>query len=302
MFEPVKVFDFLFKIIKTFGLWQVKSSSWRYRIYGCFMHLFFIDFFTLFQFLFLFHFENIEELSDNISTLLTNFGEVLKTINFIFKITSVVKLVDSLKKLIASSECELTKNHIQIRKYVKQGWSLYKFLAASAVLTCALAGLVPVFNRQEHKLPYRMYYPYVDYKNNNLTFVLLALYEMSPIITCVIIMSLDMLPVLCMCFATGLFEELSIRLEHIARKYTVSDITENPRLIDDSKGEHDVQELLKCIEIHQGIRNFVHDTQDHFSTIIMVQGIMSSIIFCTTAFMLSLVSQVFVFPTPNQVP
>lgn len=291
MFEPLEVFDFPFKVIKLFGVWQEKTSSWRYRIYGLFMRLFFVDFFTLFQFLFIFHFETIEELSDNISTLLTNIGEVLKTLNFMFKVTSIVKLVESLKKLMARSECELTKNHNETKKYVRQGWLLYKFLVASAVSTCALAGLVPVFNRQEHKLPYRMYFPYVDYKNNDVTFILLALYEMTPVVTCVAIISLDMLPVFFMCFATGLLEELSIRLEHIGEKDNVKEIAENPQSIKRNENkEKDLKELLECIEIHQAIRNFVEDTQKHFSTLIMVQGVMSSIIFCTTAFMLSLVS------------
>ena len=90
-----------------------------------------------------------------------------------------------------------------------------------------------------------------------------------------VVVALDMLPVFFMSAANGLLEELSERLSRIG---------ENQQNI-----QKDLKELLKCIEIHLKIKHFTKATGDMFSTTILIQGLLSSILLCSTAFSLSLV-------------
>lgn len=287
MFDHREVFRIPFKMLKTYGLWQTKESSWSYRVYGFIIHIMFIDFFTFFQFLYIFYAEDVQELSDWLSVFLTNVAQSFKTYNFLFKLSSIIVIVDNLEKLIKLAENYESRNHEKLRRFVNEGHRSFVLFCGSAVLTCALAALVPIFNFKERTLAYKMAFPFLDYKRDDLTFALVAIYEMAPICSCCIDISLDMLPVFCFCFATGLIEELSDRLKNIAKNKSVRIVRETP-----SNGDsEDLQELLKCIEIHKGIKGFVDETRELFSTIVMVQGVMSSIILATLAFVLSQVNQ-----------
>ena len=284
-------FSLPFKVMEVFGLSQDWNSSWIYRVYGFFIHFAFIDLFTLFHFLFFFHFETIQELSDCAGTFLTNFGQVLKTLNWMMKLKSIKKLVISLEELVSLSEHSSNKGRKKLNIILKRGRFVYTIVYISAIASCLFAGLVPLLNKKHHKLAYRMYFPYLDYTNNDVVFVLLAIYQMSPVFICAVTLSLDCIPVFIICFATGMIEELSDRMKEIGKKSSVWKISESPRIIHNKQTEKTImKELLQCIEIHLKIKELIIGLQSNFSGVIMVQGILSSIIFCTTAFMLSLVS------------
>ena len=285
--NPSDFFRFPFKIFKFFGLWQEKNSSWPYRIHGGLVNLFQIQLFTLFHFFYLFHFENIFDLTDCIATFFTNFGEVFKSISFVIKLQDIKKLVHALEDLL--SEFRNIKSCDKILKRLKFVRIVFKVFFVSAFATCALAGLVPIFNMKDHTLAYRMYFPYIDYKNNDTWFITLALYQMLPITASVMIITIDCLPVFFMAYAIGMLEELSDRFATIRVRPTVAQITADPTLVKPQNNEEDLKELLKCIQIHQAIRNLITDVQEIFSFVIFVQGLISSLIFCTLAFMLSLV-------------
>lgn len=288
----VREFFFLpFKVMKVFGMSQDRDSSWFYRVYGFVIHFAFIDLFTLFHVIYFFHFDTLQELSDCAGTFLTNFGQVLKTLNWMMKLKSIKKLVDSLEQLVSFSDHSGNKDRKQLTNFLKQGRFVYKVVFISAVTSCLFAGLVPLLNKKNHKLAYRMYFPYLDYTNNEEIFVLLAIYQMSPVFICAVTLSVDCIPVFIICFATGMIEELSDRMREIGKKISVWEISENPRMIQNTQNEETIMmELLKCVEIHLKIKELIVGVQSNFSGVIMVQGISSSIIFCTTAFMLSLVS------------
>lgn len=281
----LEVFKVPFKILKLFGLWQNKDSSFSYRLYGFIMYLAFVFLFMFFMLLYVPYIDDLQSLTDCMSTLLTNVALNVKTINFLYNLSSIASLKDSVGKLI---EVETIKNHDQVQKYVKQAWSIFKAFTWSAVVACSLGGLAPLFNIKEHKLAYKMHFPMLDPENSDATFILLCIYQLTPAFSCCVNTTLDMLPVFFMCFAAGMIKELSIRLEKIGDKKTVKEIKANPQLLNANKND-DLKELLKCIEIHQEIRKLVDETQRIFSGVIMFQGVMSSIIFCSTAFMLSTV-------------
>jgi 7tm Odorant receptor len=123
-----------------------------------------------------------------------------------------------------------------------------------------------------------MYVPGVDYKNNELHFIIFAIYQMTPVIVCSMVAAFDMLAVFFMAFAIGLIEELSNRVEQIGEKGKTS--------------AEQYKELIECMKIHQDIKSFVGLIQKHFSLFIMIQGFMSSLIFCSLAFIMTLVRKI----------
>lgn len=278
-------------LLKVFGMNQDQNSSWFYRVYGFVIHVAFIDLFTLFHVFYFFNFEGFQELSDCIGTFLTNFGQFIKTLNFMIKLKTITKLIDNLEFLVKLSTYAENKDRIQLKKHMKKVLLVYKFMVVSAVATCLLAGLVPLFNKQDHKLAYRMYFPGINYTNNDTIFILLALYQMSPVFICIITITLDCMPIFFLSLVTGVIEELSDRMEDIGRKLSIKEIFKNPqRIVVNQSDDEIMKELLKCVKIHLKIKKFIEEIQGSFSLVIAVQGILSSIIFCSTAFMLSLVS------------
>jgi 7tm Odorant receptor len=66
-----------------------------------------------------------------------------------------------------------------------------------------------------------------------------------------------------MSFATGMIDELCDRMENFCVDKKLKD-EESQKLQED--------ELLKCIEIHQKIKELVKDIQDNFAVSILLQG------------------------------
>lgn len=276
MLETQKAFATLLKIIEVLGIWQRRSTKWSYRIYGFILHFIFTFLFTLFLFLYIFNFEDLLALSDCLSILFTMLGKIFKIINFIYNLENILALIQNLDELIKLSEWNGNKGREKIHKYLVKGNRLFKIFVVTGVSTCSFANLVPIFHSKERILQYRMYYPGLDYKNNLWVFILLAIFEATPVVFCLVSIALDMLPVFFMCFAIGLMEELSTRLKEIGR---------NEETLKTKKA--DLAELVKCIEIHQGVKFIVSNTQQSFATVTIVHGLMSSVILCTTAFMLT---------------
>ena len=259
-------------------MWQEKNSSWPYRVYGGLVNLLQVQLFTLFHFFYLFHFENIFDLTNCLGTFFTNFGKVFKTISLVIKLQDIKKLVHTLEDLL--SEFKNNKNRDEILKRFNYFLVriVFRVLLVSGFVTCSVAGLIPIFNMKDHTLAFRIYFHYIDYKNNDTWFIILALYQMLPVTVCFVILTIDCLPV----FFMQQFATIRVRP-------TVAQITADSTLIKPQNNEEDLKELLKCIEIHQAIKNLITDVQEIFSFMIFIQGLMSFLIFCMLAFILSLV-------------
>ena len=285
--KPSAFFCVPFRTLKIIGLWQDENSSWQYQVYGFTHNFISVQIHFLFSFLYLFHYENFYDLTDCIAIFSTICGEILKTTNFVRKLQVVIKLVDSLEALM--SEFGNNHSHERIAKHVKLVGSVYKILLTLGVVSCIQTGLISLLNVKDHTLSYRMYYPFIDYQNNDTWFIILALFQLTSISACTMVLTLDCLPVFFMAYATGLLEELSDRLALVKVRPSVAQITADPTLIKPQSNEEDLMEILKCIEIHQKIKNLVADVQKSFSFVIFIQGLISSVIFCAVAYLISMV-------------
>lgn len=52
--------------------------------------------------------------------------------------------------------------------------------------------------------------------------------------------------------------------------------------------KREINELIKCVEVHRKVKEFTSNVEKNFSVIIFIQGLMSSILFCTTIFLVNI--------------
>lgn len=292
--DAQEAFTLLFKVAKYTGTWQDRSSTWAYRISGFLFHFIQTFMFTIFSFLNLFHVSDVKGVSDCLSIFLTMVALCIKIVNFVLNLQNFLILIGSLNDLIKFSECSVNKDHKRIKEQMRRSIIIYKAFAFFAILTIVLTALIPIFNWEEHRLGFPLYYPYIDYKNNDWIFATLGVYEMLTMLTALLDITLDTLPVIFMSYAVGLLEELADRLGTVGFEMEENQLddaissVEALRLNKISNADK-LKELLKCIDIHLGIKQYIADTEKLFATIIMTQGVMSSLIICTTIFTMSLV-------------
>lgn len=270
VFLPFKI---PIKILTIMGLWQEKGTSWIYRFYGWSMHLILVETFLLCQLMYVTMYESPEELSDCLSLLFTYVGFFIKSINLIYKINDLKDLLQMLGELEKLSEVDKTLERTMLQKEVSRVYKYFKGLWFSNLASCFIASLVPIYYGPLLKTPFTMWTPF-DQKNIY-GFLITCIYQIINVFcACSIVISMDILPLFCFNIGSGFIKELGVRLSKIT--------THNPQLTDD---DH-LKELLKCIEIHQKIKEFAMKTQFIFSPMILVQGFISTIIMCTTSFTL----------------
>jgi hypothetical protein len=131
--------------------------------------------------------------------------------------------------------------------------------------------------------------------DTDLKFLLAAIYDgVGALIGATVNLSLDCLPVIFMSYIVALLRELSRRLEKIGtEKEENIDLSSKqiPKKTSSKDMEkHHLKELIVCVGMHLKIKKITTDMEKIFSITILVQGLMSSVIFCMTVYLLSKVS------------
>lgn len=101
--------------------------------------------------------------------------------------------------------------------------------------------------------------------------------------------SLNTLPVILMAYVIGMLNELSARLADVGEVRIKGESTSTS--IGDQKEQ--LEEFVTCIEIHKRIRILTDGISKHFGVMILIQGFLSSLILCVSAFTLSTVRLIF---------
>lgn len=267
------------KMLKVFGFWQNKSSTWAYFAFGIFMHIVFVDLYASLQFGYLFVFETFEDFINVMSLFPTCVALCFKSANLIGKIDEVEKLFEMLRVNLKSDEI-----NYDFKLQLKTVDKIFKYYWGSALITCALGASVIFF---QHELPYRMWFPY-DHRNNELGFWLSATYQMIVSCSvCGVVVVIDMLPVIFMGYILAMLQQVCNRLESLKECEA------------QSSGEvgkkSNEKEFLLCILSQLTIMEVTRKVEDIFSTVLLAQGMMSSLILCTTAFALTIVSHQYFF-------
>ncbi|CAO1358439.1 unnamed protein product [Diamesa serratosioi] len=297
-FQPVTLAS---KIIKLLGFWHDQSSSILYRVFGAIIHITFIELFWVLQVVYLFKMaDNVKDISFLLGGIITYTAISSKTLTFVYQLSKIKQLLKMLEQLHHLTKSEKNTDKRKLKNQVLNIHKIFKTFSTICLLT-ALPGLYfLILHYDERKMPYKVWIP-IDYKHNDYCFWVVAVYLLSgPAYGALIEATLDTFPVMFICIGTGLLEELCDRMNSIGTEIEVMNLqagTSKMKLTAFQKvlkrkqrdKEH-LKELLKCIEIHQKIQEFMVKTSEIFSTMIFVQGMFCSINICTTAFQLSLSS------------
>ena len=270
--ELFKPFKLCISIFKTAGMWQDGNQTWAYFILGYLFHFTFLEVYTLLVAIYAFKAENLVDFVDAFCLTIALLAQIFKSVNFFYKLKLIIKQIETLDSILVFSADKRFERREKVRAQVAKAFLVFKVLLTTAAMTCLSAIFVPFM---AHKLPYKIWLPFdTDYGTFGFWFSASLLIVNSYFIASTD-MTLDILPVVFSSFIIGVIEELSSRLNDIGKL--------------NESNENDVNELIKCIEIQKKIKEFVNDTRSNFSTAILGQALMSSIILCTSAFLMSTV-------------
>lgn len=117
-------------------------------------------------------------------------------------------------------------------------------------------------------------------KENDIVFWLSASYQtMNTSCLSGVDIVLDVLPVFFMSFSLELLEELEERLAKIGSR-------------EESEDEGTSRDkFVKCVQLHSRIYEVTKKIEEIFATALLMRGLLSTLIFCTTAFALTVVSE-----------
>lgn len=260
-FDNLMPFKIPVALIKVFGFWQTKNSSWVYLMYGVFMHICVIDLYIIFQIAYLFVFESFEEFADVMTLLPTILATFFKLLNLYIHISDIQVLFKTIQYLVKGEEMS-EKFKAELNKVDK----IFKAFFAVGSTSCFFAVITPF---TQHILPYQMWFPY-DYKSNETNFWLSTFFQIfGAFPNCWVAIALDLIPVIFMSYLLAMMEKLCDRLENL----------KNP------------EEIISCVNTHLQILELKAQVESAFSSILLFQALLSCFLLCTVSFVLTTVSR-----------
>lgn len=271
--------------LQRFGLWQDKDSRRTYRAYGILLHVLIIEVFVFCHTVHsinMFAHGSIMELSDALSFLFTLYAVAFKSIWFWLNVDKIKEMMDSLKTLLELSSFDLAdkgshiKAHsIQISKIMKRFYGL-TFIAITAV------ALLTLFRYKDKRLLFETWF-FLDHNGSDGVHLLLVVYQcIEAFYGTAINYSFDLIPVIFISFISTMLDELSLKISLIGSQIKLQEM--------ENDYERDDANLKKCIEFHIKIQNLASKVSKHLSFAFLVQAFMSTVILCSSAFMLTTVT------------
>lgn len=287
--KPLKL---SFRVVKAAGMWQDGQQSWAYFFFGYLAHFVLIELYLVGQLIYAFQAEDLTDLADAVVLTSTYLSDSLKGMVLVFNLKEVKNLVETLDSLLRFSEDDRFTGRKHVRERVAFSFKIYKLHWLSAIVYCSSAIFVPILS---HRIPYKVWFPFST-KYKSISFWIASYFTVADTFYGSAIGSaLDLLPVIFISFAIGLIEDLEDRLTQIGSSLAIKGI--EVKRAPTQPGEdplfwnkESVRELIKCVEVHNRIKNFVHDIQSIFSFSIIAQGLMSIIVLCNGAFTITVVS------------
>lgn len=264
------------RIIKFFGMWMDKDSSKSFILYGCAMHLMFIDLFLVMEIAYLSECETMENFANLMSLMPTYIAFFFKSLNVLLNSSKVKEIIERTDELLL-----ICSDNSLVEKQIKTVNKILKFQLVTGLTTCFVGALLSVY-----QLPQKMLFPYDV--SSGLGYWISAVYQSLGTFCMVpVAISLDILIVLPMCYAAAFVTIINNRLQSL----------ENKRSQSQKLAEDDIRELIKCVKIQKKIDEYMNLFHETFSTVLLIQGMMSTLILCTTSISLSAVSLIFILLT-----
>jgi hypothetical protein len=258
---PLPHIDLELKVLGFFGFWQPENSTKALKIRGVVSHLVFLLITLVLPLLNFFCFgEKLENVSVHIALYL---GHNLKIPILLFRMKSFMQLLEEMVNLVNETKSKENHDRINLRKHGR----LMKRIMLFFYIAILFINAIELMNSlREQSVPYKSWLPHkhqfvVDYTYplSIVQVVLIACAESIGV-------ALEFLPLSFIGMSSVLLIELSERMERL------SDET--------SDDESDYEELKTCAQLHRDISEFVKKIQDQFSTMLFIQGFLSSGYLC----------------------
>lgn len=283
-FKPFKIPSM---ILKIFGLFQDDTSPQWYKIYGRLFHLctlehasFCVAVYAVQAILSANYMEFIETLSILLTCILT----IIKSLIFMKSVKNVKKLMLNLKELMKFSAFD-QKSRPHVKSYEVAITRISNLNFAFHFVICTLSAVMPLMSDRT-KLPFKSWI-YFDYESSGYLFMMAIFisYGMS-IFTVLINGSLDVFPVIFMCYLMAILKELSERFRKV--KCDSGKFTKIPKI---NKWNEEIItkeiDLKTCVELHVKIKDFCVEISNNYALHFMVQSLFSTLILCSSTFHLT---------------
>jgi hypothetical protein len=283
-----------FDFYRKSGLLWTKESTIYYKLYGIVytfgMSYLFVTLLTISMV----SIDNFSDLSDVLSIYCAYVSINIRVIILSMKWKDVYALLKELKILIEVSSTNYKnfgyKLDAKMEAYSNY-FSLFVYACYFSVHLTPLGFLITaILYGKPFSVPYIMWMPF-DYKNNVLGFAVTLFYQyLSPFLYCTVCVSSDMLPAYFFSAIAGLFEELEHRISLIEPEFSEIMSELNQEAFNEFHERKLELELQNWVEIHRRILKMTKKVQEIFSPLIFVHTFVSSLVLCTTAYSMSVVS------------
>lgn len=260
------------------GLWNEKAT--KFNSFKMFSYIFLTLVFIIMGGLYLINAKDLIDFIDAVTICPSLIGSFVRVLILVREKPKIEDCLNQLKDLIIDNRWNDNQKALKLSNRVIKIEKTFKTIFSMVVFSFAATFFVPFFS---HELPYKFWFPF-DYNQSKVLFWSSVTFEsvgglvMSPVIVIV-----GNLPVFFIVFLTGVVEELSIKLKSIS--------SNNQTGTDDKN----LQELLKCVQIHHKIKIVAAGVTDVFGTTIWMECLMSVLALCTAAFTMTVVEDNAVF-------
>jgi len=269
-YDPFQILFWPMKFLKFVGIWLEKDAKIGRKIFGAFIQVAFIDLHFLLMFINLFLLDDINEVAAILTLVGTSLSLVIKSLSVTAKVREIEDLMKFVKDFMEKPIWAETQSCKKLQKEVSQVEFAFKIYVSTTAVSVFFYLLTPFLT---HELSSPMYFPY-DYKQNELYFWLTVTYQFfGGFIIPPSAILLDMVAIHFICVAVGLVEELNSCMENL-----------------NFDGTNEAKKMKEFVEIHLEIRNFILKFEKIFSLPILVQGLVSGIIICTSCYLMATVS------------
>lgn len=219
---------------------------------------------------------SIQDFSDVLMLSATMLALILKTYMFVYNLSTLKVMLVELKDLVEFSAFGREGKKSRLEAHAAVFIRITKYFYGSAYLATTLALTMTFINHQSKILPYETWFIW-NYKEIEGLFWAMSIYQFAMANYCSTInFSFDLIPVIFMSFIATLLKELSIELSLIGEER-------------ETNGVADSEKLRKCIDCHIRIKKLAKEVSENLSFPFIAQTILSTVILCTSAFLLTTV-------------
>lgn len=259
--------------LKKLGMWQQRDAHWKYRVYGAVLHFMTVELFAIFHTGYMIDMlvkGSILRFSDALTILFTFYSLIIKSCWFTMKIKNFQKLIQTLKDLLElSSFGRVGKRRPKLEAKIVKVTRVSNSFYVLGYFMCTSAALMPILSNKKG-LSYETSFLW-DHRKSDTAFYSLAIYEyFISLYGTFVSSSLDMFLVVIMEFASAIIDEISLEIDSI-----------------DGDDEKALKNLEKCMECHIKTKLFVKDISENVSFFFFLQSFMSTVILCTSSFLLT---------------